>query len=83
MANTNRLDEAIRQHMEQEQLDLDMPTDRPVIGWLVVAAVMDPDEPERPDLWVIDPDGTPSFVTAGLLHEAWSEGLRRESEDGA
>lgn len=81
MTNTNRLDEAIRQHMVQAQRDLDLPTDRPVIGWLLVAAVMDPTDQERPDLWIVDPDGTPSFVTSGLLHEAWAERLQRQPPD--
>lgn len=70
MTSTAHLDQAIREHLEQEQRDADLPTEgRPVIAWALVAATLG-DDPEEPDVWLIGPNGAPGFMATGLLHEA-------------
>jgi hypothetical protein len=55
------LDDAIRERVAKEN------PDRPLVGWVVIAATMLPDDDEATDLTVVPADGQMAHSTAGLL----------------
>lgn len=54
------LDDAVRAAMQEH-------SDRPVVGWVLVAATMSEEDSGEHELTVIPADGQLAFATAGLL----------------